>query len=840
VSPEELEQLVDGLLDRTNGRRVATGAEMVAERQRDLGQFFTPRVVADRVAAESRLPAEGVLRVLDPGAGSGSLAAAVVARVLRERPGMSVEVTAVELDANFLEPLHQTLEDCRRTAEAAGARVDFTVISADFIEWAAEMLGSTLGSQAVPPRFDLVIQNPPYRKIARSSTVRARLANLGVDVPNLYAAFLALGAALLADEGQLVAITPRSFANGTYFRSFRKWLFALVGVDRISHFQERGSLFADLSVLQENIIFAATRGKWSEKVAVVTSRSYGDPTHEHLVRYEDIIKPGDPEIFLHVPTDIDDGRVANDIDGLPASLSDLGVKVSTGKVVDFRATDALRMMPEDGTVPLIYPGHLREGRLQWPLPGYRKPNAIVADASTANLMLPAGTYVLVKRFSAKEETRRVVATVIYESDVPGNQVGIENHLNVFHVDGAGLDDDLAKGLAMWLNSEKLDTHFRQFSGHTQVNATDLRNLRYPSSAQLRRLGNTVRSGEWPSSDEIDALVQELVFAGKDGSEQGGFVDQVPESVQHARELLKAFNFDDERSNERSGLVLRAMLNLLPDEPWGSAENPVLRTVEIMDFLRHRYGRDYKPNTRETIRRRTLHQFAAAGLITQNPDKPDRPINSPQWCYQVTDRALEVIRSYDTKDFDTKIREYLTELPGQLDAYAAERKMRRIPVVLPGGQEVTLSPGGQNELIDSMVKDFCSYFTPGGVVLYVGDAGSKWTVFDETALKRLGVVLNPHGKIPDLIVYMQDKNWLVLLEAAPKHGPVDAKRHAELRTLFAGCTAGLVFVSCFPTRQQMRKYLHEIAWETEVWCADNPTHMIHFNGERFLGPYPAES
>ncbi|MCG5462890.1 deoxyribonuclease [Micromonospora sp. MED01] len=167
-------------------------------------------------------------------------------------------------------------------------------------------------------------------------------------------------------------------------------------------------------------------------------------------------------------------------------------------------------------------------------------------------------------------------------------------------------------------------------------------------------------------------------------------------------------------------------------------------------------------------------------------------------------------------------------------------MRRIPVVLPGGREVTLSPGGQNELLDVMIRDFCSYFTPGGVVLYVGDAGDKWSAFEEKALTDLGVVLDPHGKIPDLIVYMPDKNWLVLLEAAPKHGPIDAKRHAELRTLFAGSTAGPVFVTCFPTRQNARKYLHQIAWETEVWCADNPTHMIHFNGERFLGPYPLET
>lgn len=817
---------------------MATTARMTPDRQRDLGQYFTPRDVAERIASEARLPAGGVLRLLDPGAGSGSLTAAMVARVIRERPGLHVEVTAVELDRSFDAPLRETLEDCRRVATEVGTRLTFSLVHADFVTWAAEMLGGTLGFLETPARFDMVIQNPPYGKITRSSAIRATLAQLGVDVPNRYAAFLALGAMLLDDGGQLVAISPRSFANGAYFRSFRKRLFSLLGVDRISVFQERGSLFADLSVLQENIILTATRGRRPEKVAVTTSRGQGDATHEHLVRYEDVVRPGDPEAFLHVPTDVDDGRVASAIEDLPAGLADLGVKVSTGKVVDFRSKQALRMMPEPGTVPLIYPGHLREGRLKWPLPGFRKPNAIVADATTAGLLLPAGAYVVVKRFSAKEEARRVVATVVYPAEIPDEHVGFENHLNVFHADGAGLDESLAKGLALWLNSNLLDTLFRQFSGHTQVNATDLRNMRYPDRSRLCRLGDNVLSGQWPSQDEIDDLVREHVFDGIDATAQGGSVDQVPASVQDARQLLKLFNFDEERSNERSGLVLRAMLNLSADDPWDKAENPVLRTVEIMDFLRQHYGRDYKPNTRETIRRRTLHQFAAAGLIVQNPDRPDRPVTSPQWCYQISDSAVETIRAYGTDAFDARITRYLLDLPGQRDAYAAARRMLRIPVVLPGGQEVTLSPGGQNQLIDSIIKDFCGYFTPGGSVLYVGDAGDKWAVHDEDRLRELGVTLDPHGKTPDLIVHMPDKNWLVLIEAVTSHGPVDAKRHAELRTLFAGCTAGLVFVSAFPSRSEMRRYSHEIAWETEVWCADNPTHMIHFNGERFLGPYPA--
>lgn len=307
-------------------------------------------------------------------------------------------------------------------------------------------------------------------------------------------------------------------------------------------------------------------------------------------------------------------------------------------------------------------------------------------------------------------------------------------------------------------------------------------------------------------------------------------------INEARLVLRSLNFDAERCNERSALVLLALLNLTVRKAWHEASSPVLRTVEIMEWLRVNYKRDYKPNSRETIRRFTLHQFAEAGLIVQNPDEPGRPINSPKWCYQIAPAALLVLRKYDSKQYQRALSRYLADLPGLKAAYDKIRDRERIPVTLPGGALVSLSPGGQNILLKQMIEEFCGIFTPGGQVLYVGDADEKWMIFERESFVRLGIVVDAHGKMPDLVVHMPDRNWLVLLEAASSHGPVDAKRHGELRTLFSGSSAGLVFVSCFPSREEMRKYLNQIAWETEVWCADNPSHIIHFNGERFLGPY----
>lgn len=307
-------------------------------------------------------------------------------------------------------------------------------------------------------------------------------------------------------------------------------------------------------------------------------------------------------------------------------------------------------------------------------------------------------------------------------------------------------------------------------------------------------------------------------------------------IAEAQEVLQALNFDRERYNERSALVFLALLDLPPGRPWSEAANPMVGTTPIMDWLRDNYDKVYKPNTRETVRRQTLHQFAAAALVLQNPDEPDRPVNSPKWCYQIAPRALQIVRTYGTPEFEARLREYLAEVPGLKAEYDRAREMHRIPVTLPDGSMETLSPGGQNILIKQMIEVFCGYFTPGGEVLYVGDADEKWMVFEEVRLADLGVTVDSHGKMPDLVVHLPDRNWIVLMEAASSHGPVDGKRRVELQALFEGSTAGLVYVSCFPSRDEMRKYLHQIAWETEVWCADNPTHLIHFNGERFLGPY----
>ncbi|MDD1617832.1 MAG: BsuBI/PstI restriction endonuclease, C-terminal, partial [Methylococcaceae bacterium NSP1-2] len=240
--------------------------------------------------------------------------------------------------------------------------------------------------------------------------------------------------------------------------------------------------------------------------------------------------------------------------------------------------------------------------------------------------------------------------------------------------------------------------------------------------------------------------------------------------------------------------------------------------------------------RETFRRQTMHQFVDAGIALYNPDKPDRPVNSPKAVYQVAPTVLILLRSFSTPEWHDNLMTYLSLSQTLAAKYAMEREQNRIPVQIARGKEITLSPGEHSELIRAILEDFAPRFAPNSVLVYVGDTGDKWGYFDAVLLRKLGVDLDSHGKMPDVVLHFVERNWLLLVESVTSHGPVDGKRHAELTKLFSGSTAGLVYVTAFPSRAIMGRYLSEIAWETEVWVADAPSHLIHFNGVRFLGPY----
>lgn len=453
-----------------------------------LGQFMTPASVAGFMA--SMFPeSEGPYRILDAGAGLGALTCATLDRW----KSSNVVAEAYEIDSRLRGHLVTTLESYPG---------EVYVHAKDFLEHAADRI-----TQGDAP-FTHAILNPPYKKINSSSTARAAARRAGLETVNLYSAFVGLSLSLLRPGGQLVAIIPRSFANGPYYKPFRTWIRAHGAIRHLHLFGSRDSAFRDDDVLQENIIMRIERG--GEEGEVLVSHSTDD-TFSDLVKetvpYSEIFRPNDPEQFLHVPNGepdpLDSPRVAS-------SLADLGVGVSTGPVVDFRMREDLRQDPGPNDVPLIYPHHLPGSALTWPIPGSKKANAIAVNERTTRWLFPSGTYVLTRRFSAKEEKRRVVAYLLPGESLPTSLVGFENHMNVFHSDKKGLSEALAWGLYAWLNSTILDQHLRRFSGHTQVNATDLRNMRYPDRSALEDLGKEVQHATALDQSLIDKLVGDLL------------------------------------------------------------------------------------------------------------------------------------------------------------------------------------------------------------------------------------------------------------------------------------------------------------------------------------------
>ncbi len=438
---------------------------------------------------------------------------------------------------------------------------------------------------------------------------------------------------------------------------------------------------------------------------------------------------------------------------------------------------------------------------------------------------------MVRRFSAKEERRRVVAAVYDPARVDAEAVAFDNKLNVLHGGNAGLTENLAKGLAVFLNSTVVDAYFRQFSGHTQVNAEDLRSLRFPAGGDLDRLGRYV-DHSMPTQDEVDRLVREEVRAMSGGDDPVA----VKKRVKAAEGVLKAMGAPRAQCNERSALTLLGLLDLAPVTPWSDAKAPLRGVTELMDWMAENYGKQYAPNTRETIRRFTLHQLIEMGMVAPNPDDPGRPPNSPRNVYQIEPSALELLQSVETEAWDRNLGAYLASMGGVDRLRETQRRTEFIAVNLPNGQSLELTAGGQNVLVREIIEQFAPRFTLGGYVIYVGDTAEKHLLYDDEYLHDLGVEIDPHGKMPDVVIHHVDRNWLILVEAVTSHGPVNVLRHNQLKDLFAGSTAGLVFVTTFLNRATMREYLPEIAWETEVWVADAPEHLIHFNGERFLGPY----
>lgn len=501
------------LLRALDDIRKEAAARLDPRSRAQMGQFLTPSRIATFMAEMFRCRKSEV-RILDPGAGAGSLCAALVLK-LCQRPThpARIAVTAYEIDPLLVGYLRETLDRCKTISEGLGITFQARLVNRDFLKAGAHGLAGDLFATGERERFDCVILNPPYRKIRTESRERWLLRSIGLETTNLYTGFVGVAARLLVPGGEMVAITPRSFCNGPYFEPFPRYFLRDMRFRRVHVFDARDKAFGDDNVLQENVIFHAVKTTEADPtVAVSANAAPGAAIRSRTIRHGELVHPRDEHAVIHVVTEKDGKSSRDQLRSLGGTLTGLGLTVSTGRVVDFRAKDLLRAQPGKDTVPLIYPCHFKDGFVKWPNGSTRKPNALALGPKAERLVVPGGYYVLTKRFSSKEERRRIVAAVYDPVRITAHEVAFENHLNYFHERGSGLPATPAKGLAAYLNSSLVDIYFRQFSGHTQVNASDLRSLPYPRRSALVALGRRIGTS-FPTQEELDCLVDEVLFDG---------------------------------------------------------------------------------------------------------------------------------------------------------------------------------------------------------------------------------------------------------------------------------------------------------------------------------------
>ncbi len=825
--------------------------------RKQAGQFLTPVEVARFMARQPGPIPEGA-HILDPAIGSGVLACAVIEAAMSEGQPGEFWIDGYEIDEELCRTATEVLERAKSQAAARGIRVHFCVHCADFISSCLPPLQPTLFSvESTPPvdlkNYDLIIANPPYFKLNVSDPRVQAVAGRLKGHTNIYTLFMALAVQVLSAQGRACFIVPRSFCSGAYFSAFRQDFIRLAQPLAVHLFESRQDTFVADDVLQENVILTFRRRRADDTgsthaayLDISTSKNILDLDRTRFSRRiseAHFIYRRNKALFFRLPvTGLDEEIVAN-IDRWPCSLNQSGLHVSTGPVVAFRAESYL--VPGEAViraqaVPLLWMQNVKPQRVEWPARnGGNKPQGLLLSPASMALLLPKANYVLLRRFSAKEEPRRLVAAPLLSEHWEYDWVGLENHLNYIYKKQGEFSPEEVIGLSALLNSALVDRYFRILNGNTQVNAEELRALPLPSPEVIRRIGSRLLT---PEAQALPADIDRVVFSLL--RESGFLPPDFPifwetrftmGKIQQAQAILKALGLPLTQQNEIAALTLLVLAGLSEETPWQSAQRQSLRIHDMLAQIKLRYGREYAENTRETIRRQVIHQFEQAGVVLRNPNDPALPTNSPRTHYTLSDAALETIRAFDSPGWENAVHAFVQAQSALVETYRREREQRRIPLRLSSGEVYRLSPGRHNALQAAIVEEFAPRFAPEARLLYIGDTENKALVFDEAAFKALSVLVSVHDKLPDVVIFDEPRSRLLLIEAVTTHGLVSPKRRFELEGMFAGCPAGRVYVSAFPDFNTFKNFITEIAWETEVWIAESPDHLIHFNGDHFLGP-----
>jgi adenine-specific DNA-methyltransferase len=832
------------------GRKILEGktTELIKEQ----GQFLTPPPVARYMARQLGAVQQGA-HLLEPAVGSGVLICAVIERLIAEGQPLELWAEAYETDAELCRCTKNVLQEASQKAKIAGVTIHWQIYQEDFVlnclpESQPSLFGET--SNRIKS-FDFVLSNPPYFKLDREDPRVRAVSGKVKGHTNIYTLFMAISAQLMKPKGRACFIVPRSFCSGAYFAAFRRDLLRQTTPLAIHLFQSRQDVFKESNVLQENVVFTFERNPvqptgspyWVGYIQLSTSRNDSDLSGvlpQRQVAYRHFLNPHDPNFSFRLPTGLLDEQLLDAMDKWDGSLEKFGWQISTGPVVPFRARVSLRESVEQAndSTPLLWMQHIKPHHVVWPLESLDKPQAIQSDQD--DLLIPNTNYVLLRRFSAKEDRRRLVAAPFLAQDFPYRFIGLENHLNyIYRKKGEMLPSEIY-GLSAILNSALVDRYFRIINGNTQVNAAEIRALPLPPLEVICRIGENEHTQSRISPDVLDQIVFRTLWETQLLSDDFPMIQETRITmgkIEQAQEILETLGLPPGQQNEIAALTLLILAQLSDDAPWTEAKGRSLRVHDILAEIKQRYGRSYAENTRETIRRQVLHQFEQAGIVIRNPDEPALATNSPRTNYILSEALLAAIRTYETHNWEQQYRRFLGLRGALLEIYQKTREQNKVPLRVMDGTIYKLSPGRHNQLQALIVEEFGPRFAPGSKLLYLGDTTSKTLIFERNIFAQLNVVVSDHGKLPDIVLYEESKKWLFLIEAVTSHGPVSPKRQVELEELFAQCPFNRIYISAFPDFVTFKRFVDGIAWETEVWIAEMPSHLIHFNGDKFLGPRP---
>lgn len=479
------------------------------EHKKTLGQFFTPTAIAQFMGSLASKPTNKTLRILDPGCGTGILACSLI-EALCSFDIDAIELVVYEIDSGIIPYLEKVLENLQHWLTKQGIQLKLHIITEDFIVDTLEWVNFSARS-----KFDYIISNPPYFKLPKKDKRVSLLQKIVKGQPNIYSSFMSIAARLLNNRGEMIFITPRSFTSGQYFNSFRDDLFQQVHLNYIHLFKSRSKTFKRDKVLQETLITKAKKQREQDKLTISTSQGIHDIENSIITTYStnELLDLSSKAKILYLPTNKREKEVIKLFKSWENHLTDFDIKISTGPVVSFRAKPFLFEEYQNSTIflaPLYWLNNINKMVIHWPLSLKNKNQYIIINEESKKILIPNKNYVLLRRFSSKDDKSRLIAAPYFSSTTNKEFIGVENKLNYIYKSKGGFSEEEVIGIAALLNSLVFDTFFRTFNGNVNVSATEIRLMPFPSINLIRKVGKQVIAQKDYSQEAINQIVDECL------------------------------------------------------------------------------------------------------------------------------------------------------------------------------------------------------------------------------------------------------------------------------------------------------------------------------------------